>query len=375
MATLPPQPRRAAVRWVGALNADLNRVPTIQGGSMKGRYILAMAAAAALLLPEMAVAQRAGTIELGAVGRFTVYDSEVGVDNSLGGGGRVGLFVLPNLSVEVDWTYAEPELEDQPGWQGRTFISHELVQARLLYNHSLGETVGLLLGAGYSYDNYSRVRNVGARGGGPGGLLGLRFTFNDYFSARLEGFGYYVPEDAEATTFIRPQTVNLGAQAGLSFMIGNRVETRVEQLPAPAPDTVVVRETVEPPLPEGTPTQLCLATGETVTVYVTPQGDTLVGPRRVSVAQLGAGVAFAGEYASGRDWFVNDEPVRFEQREYLRSGGEVSLNCANIRQVGEFGGVPLFADANAQSPYERLYVPVRPGVWQAYQTDLARVRG
>jgi len=342
---------------------------------MKGRYILAMAAAAALLLPEMAVAQRAGTIELGAVGRFTVYDSKVGVDNSLGGGGRVGLFVLPNLSVEVDWTYAEPELEDQPGWQGRTFISHELIQARLLYNHSLGETLGLLLGAGYSYDNYSRPRRVGARGGGPGGLLGLRFTFNDYFSARLEGFGYYVPEDADATTFVRPSTVNLGAQAGLSFMIGNRVETEVVQLPAPAPDTVVVRETVEPALPEGTPTQLCLATGETVTVYITPQGDTLVGPRRVSVAQLGAGVAFAGEYAAGRDWFVNDEPVTFEQREYLRSGGEVSLNCANIRRVGEFGGVPLFADANAQSPFERLYVPVRPGVWQAYQTDLARVRG
>jgi hypothetical protein len=342
---------------------------------MKGRYILAMAAAAALLLPEMAVAQRAGTIELGAVGRFTVYDADVGIDNSLGGGGRAGLFVLPNLSIEVDWTYAEPELEDQPGWQGRTFISHELIQGRLLYNHGLGETVSLLLGAGYSYDNYSRPRRVAARGGGPGGLLGLRFNFNDVFSARLEGFGYYVPEDNEATTFVRPQTMNLGAQIGLSAMIGNRTRVETVQLPAPPADTVVVRETVEPPLPEGTPTQLCLATGETVTVYITPQGDTLVGPRRVSVAQLGAGVAFAGEYAAGRDWFVNDEPVTFEQREYLRSGGEVSLNCANIRQVGEFGGVPLFADANAQSPYERLYVPVRPGVWQAYQTDLARVRG
>ncbi len=342
---------------------------------MKGRYILAMAAAAALLLPEMAVAQRAGTIELGAVGRYTLYDSDIGIENAFGGGGRIGLFVLPNLSLEMDYTYAEPELEDQPGWQGRTFISHELIQARLLYNHGLGESLSLLLGAGYSYDNYSRPRRVGARGGGPGGLLGLRFHFNDMFSARLEGFGYYVSEDDSAFSFPRPQTLNMGAQAGLSMMIGNRTETEVVQLPPPPPDTVVVRETVEPPLPEGTPTQLCLATGETVTVYVTPQGDTLVGPRRVSVAQLGAGVAFAGEYAAGRDWFVNDQPVRFDEREYLKAGGEVSLNCANIRQVGEFMGVPLFADANAQSPYQRLYVPVRPGVWQAYETDLARVRG
>jgi hypothetical protein len=342
---------------------------------MKGRYILAMAAAAALLLPEMAVAQRAGTIELGAVGRYTLYQDEVGIDNALGGGGRVGLFVLPNLSAEVDWTYAEPELQDQPGWQGRTFISHELIQARLLYNHGLGETLSLLLGAGYSYDNYSRVRQVAARGGGPGGLIGLRYSFSDMFSARLEGFGYYISEDDEAGMIPRPQTTNLGVQAGLSMMIGNRTETIVEQLPAPPPDTVVVTETVEPALPQGTPAQLCLATGETVTVYITPQGDTLVGPRRISVRELGAGVAFAGEYAAGRDWFVNDAPVMFDEREYLKSGGEVSLNCANIRQVGEFGGVPLFADANAQAPYERLYVPVRPGVWQAYQTDLSRVRG
>jgi hypothetical protein len=342
---------------------------------MKGRYILAMAAAAALLLPEMAVAQRAGTIELGAVGRFTLYDSDIGIDNAFGGGGRVGLFVLPNLSVEVDYTYGEPELEDQPGWQNRSYISHELIQARLLYNHGLGESMSLLLGAGYSYDNYSRPRRVAARGGGPGGLLGLRFNFSEMFSARLEGFGYYVPEDDAAFSFPRPQTVNMGVQAGLSMMIGNRTETEIVQLPPPPPDTVVIRETVEPALPEGTPTQLCLATGETVTVYITPQGDTLVGPRRVSVSQLGAGVAFAGEYAAGRDWFVNDQPVRFDEREYLKAGGEVSLNCANIRQVGEFMGVPLFADANAEAPYQRLYVPVRPGVWQAYETDLARVRG
>jgi hypothetical protein len=342
---------------------------------MKGRYILAMAAAAALLLPEMAVAQRAGTIELGAVGRYTLYDSDIGIENAFGGGGRVGLFVLPNLSIEVDWTYSEPELEDQPGWQGRSFISHELIQGRLLYNHGLGESMSLLLGAGYSYDNYYRPRRVAARGGGPGGLLGLRFNFSDMFSARLEGFGYYVPEDDFAFSFPRPQTLNMGVQAGLSMMIGNRTETEIVQLPPPPPDTVVIRETVEPALPEGTPTQLCLATGETVTVYITPQGDTLVGPRRVSVSQLGAGVAFAGEYAAGRDWFVNDVPVRFDEREYLKAGGEVSLNCANIRQVGEFMGVPLFADANAQAPYQRLYVPVRPGVWQAYETDLARVRG
>jgi hypothetical protein len=342
---------------------------------MKGRIILAMAAAAALLLPDMAVAQRAGSVELGAVGQFLVYDDEVGVENALGIGGRGGFFFLPNLSVEVDWVYSEPELTDAPGFQGRDFISHELIQARLLYTHWLGENLGLQLGAGYSYDNYSRPRRVGSRGGGPGGLLGLRFKFNDYLSARVNGFGYFVSEDDDAN-IPRPQSTNLGLQAGLSLIIGDRAPvTEVVQLPAPPPDTVVVERRVEPPLPEGTPTQICLATGENVTIYITPQGDTLVGPRRIDVRQLGPGVAFAGEYAQGRSWFEADEPITFENRRYDRSGGEVGLDCANIMRVGEFGGVPLFADAGAQRPFETLYVPVRPGVWQAYQTDLAMVRG
>lgn len=342
---------------------------------MKVRSLFALAAAAALFAPEVGAAQQAGTVELGALGRYTLFGSDVGVKNAFGAGGRVGLFVLPNLAVEGEWTYAEPELEDQPGWGGRTFISHELITGRLVYNHAVGDALGVLLGAGYSYDNFSRPRRVGGRGGGPSGLLGLRFSFNDMFSARLEGFGYYVSADDDAVGFARPQTFNMGAQAGLSMMIGNRTTTEVIQLPAPAPDTVVVREQVQTPLPEGTPTQLCLATGQTVTVYITAQGDTLVGPRRVSVSELGAGVAFAGEYAAGRDWFVNDQPVSFESRVYQKAGAEVNLNCANIRRVGEFSGVPLFADANATSPFETLYVPVRPGVWQAYRTDLSRVRG
>lgn len=349
---------------------------------MKGRFIVAIVAAAALVLPDPAEAQRAGAVEVGVIGNFTVYDEEVGVENAPGIGGRAGVFFLPNLSVELDWSYHEPDLTDAPGWQGREFIRHELFQGRLLYTHWLSEQMGLLLGAGYSYDHYTTPRRIGSRGGGPGGLLGLRYSFSDLVSLRLEGFGYFVPEDQEA--FIpRPQTLNMGVQAGLSLLLRHRVEERIVELPPPPPDTVVVTEEVEPPLPEGTPTQLCLATGEAVTVYISPQGDTLVGPRRVDIRNLGAGVALAGEYAQGRDWYVQDEPVVLEQMvdertvelEYVRVGGEISLDCPNIRRVGEFRGVPVFADVNATAPYETLYVPVRPGVWQAYETDLAAVRG
>jgi hypothetical protein len=152
------------------------------------------------------------------------------------------------------------------------------------------------------------------------------------------------------------------------------------RLPAPPPDTVIVTREVQvsappPPLPTGTATTICLATGESAQVLVTAQGDTLVGPSRISVRTLRPAVAFAGNYAEGRDWFVADQPVVFEQHQYNRSGNEVRLECGSIHRVGEFVGVPLFAQVSATRPFETLYVPVRPGVWQGYQAGLQRTRG
>lgn len=153
------------------------------------------------------------------------------------------------------------------------------------------------------------------------------------------------------------------------------VDTVTVQLPAPPPDTVEVVREVAPPLPTGTPATMCLATGESVEVLVTAQGDTLVGPQRVSVRTLRPGVVFAGTYAEGSEWFENDEAIRFERRTYQKSGGEVRLDCGSIMGVGDHNGVPLFVDSAAERPFETLHVPVRPGVWQAYQTGLRRTRG
>lgn len=341
---------------------------------MKGRTIPAIAVSMALLLPQAARSQQQGAVELGGFGRYTFYDSDIGIENALGFGGRVGVFVLDNLSVEGELSYTEPDLTDKPGFQGRNFISHELWEARATYTFWMSDNAGVMIGAGYAYDDYSRVRDVAARGGGPSGLLGIRYKFSDLLSARIAGHGYHVSEDNNTDLIPRVAATNFSVEAGLSVLLRNREVERVVELPAPPPDTVVVTREVEPPLPQGTPTQICLATGENVTIYITPQGDTLVGDRRVPVGALGPGVAFAGEYADGVAWYVADEPIQFEDREYLRSGGNVGLDCANIMRVGEYQGVPLFANVGATSPYETLYVPVRPGVWQAYQTDLTAVR-
>jgi hypothetical protein len=35
--------------------------------------------------------------------------------------------------------------------------------------------------------------------------------------------------------------------------------------------------------------------------------------------------------------------------------------------VGEYLTVPLFVMRDEEEPWERVYVPVRPGEWQAYR--------
>ena len=114
---------------------------------------------------------------------------------------------------------------------------------------------------------------------------------------------------------------------------------------APPPDTVEIVREVAPPLPEGMPATICLATGESVEIHVSARGDTLVGPARVSIESLRPGVDFVGAYAAAASWFLDDESIVFEGRRYDRSGNEVGLDCGEIMRVGEHMTISLFAMA------------------------------
>lgn len=166
-----------------------------------------------------------------------------------------------------------------------------------------------------------------------------------------------------------------GVTAAWGYTFGT---ARAEPAPprtAPPPPPAPPAPPPERAEPELSPTRICLATGENVNIFLTPQGDTLVGPQRVSVREVGGQAAFPGTYAQGRGWFENDEPILLEDRSYQKSGAQVGLDCADIVAVADVEGVPVFAARGADVPYEVLYLPVRPGIWQAYRVDLARVRG
>jgi hypothetical protein len=145
-----------------------------------------------------------------------------------------------------------------------------------------------------------------------------------------------------------------------------RPDPDVVVLPAAPPDTVVITRAETRPQPTGTAVTLCLATGDGIEVLVTAAGDTLVGPSRAPLSELRPAVDLAGVYAANQAWFEAGEPVMLEQRSYGRFGTTVRLACGEIRRVGEHLGVPLFVERADDTPPRTLYLPVRPGVWQAY---------
>ena len=112
--------------------------------------------------------------------------------------------------------------------------------------------------------------------------------------------------------------------------------------------------------------ELCLASGAAIEVLLMSTGDTLIGPDRVPLRDLRPGLVFAGTYARGLPFYEADEPVRLGERPYGKVGGLVSISCGEVIRVGEYGGVPLFAKSGSDRPPARLYVPVLPGSWHAY---------
>ncbi len=181
-----------------------------------------LGALVALTMPAAVHAQRQGAIEIGGFGRYTKYMDTLQLNSSLGAGGRVGIYAFRNWLAELELSYADADVNRRstgdPGRDSLRTVSDALWSYRLTYNHPVSERLKLLLGAGYAYHSFGRVRVVAPRGGGPQGLVGLRFVLNNRLSARAEGTGTYImPADVNTKPGGRATGLNLGAQAGLSL--------------------------------------------------------------------------------------------------------------------------------------------------------------
>jgi outer membrane protein OmpA-like peptidoglycan-associated protein len=166
-----------------------------------------------------ATAQKPGAVEIGGFGRYTKYDTQLHLDDRVGIGARLGVFVLRNLALEGDASYTATYT------QGQDFIRAIPIHARLVYNLPVTDHTSFLIGGGY-------VRNMFRKGyvesaNGFGGLLGLRLGMGDVLSIRLDATGDYVTDPkSKAGPYpalgIEKDSKNFhyAGQAGLSLLFG-----------------------------------------------------------------------------------------------------------------------------------------------------------
>lgn len=60
-----------------------------------------------------AIAQRQGAIVIGAFGRITKFADTLHLKPGIGGGGRVGIYIIRNVLAEMALSYAEVDVDPQ----------------------------------------------------------------------------------------------------------------------------------------------------------------------------------------------------------------------------------------------------------------------
>jgi outer membrane protein OmpA-like peptidoglycan-associated protein len=167
--------------------------------------------AAAVLLTSPALAQRPGAIELGAFGRYTLYDNNLGLKEAFGGGALLGVFIVPNLSFEAMGAYTPVSDTNDV-----VDVTHVDLAGRLVYHLPLAERFGVHLGVGYGYQMYSTEGQDGVNDHGPTGLFGLRIRATPAVSIRGEAFANYIMDPENGAD----QNFTWGGQLGLTYTVG-----------------------------------------------------------------------------------------------------------------------------------------------------------
>ncbi len=164
------------------------------------RSIILGVAAVALATPFATplAAQERGTMELGAYISRTMYDANLGLNDNFGGGARIGMFLNPRLSFELDGGLGKAT---RP--RGLADVNVASTMARLTLVPLKMGRVSFLLGAGIEHTDTYYFNSYGSHG-----LVGAKIAFNDNVALRIDGI-YSDLEGGLGT--------NRSVRAGLSF--------------------------------------------------------------------------------------------------------------------------------------------------------------
>lgn len=178
-----------------------------------------------------------GTVELKGFGQYMFYDNKLNLKNTFGYGGGIGVFLTPNIEVEGDGSYTNPNTKAAVGAvPSGTAYDNGQFSLRGVYNlpfNLFGRTHQFLLGAGGTRLSYHRSNATtgtpdfqNTYGFGPEGIVGLRLGIANRTALRVDGIANYLTN---------LKTTNYGVRAGLSVMVGGASRAVVDTTPPPPP--------------------------------------------------------------------------------------------------------------------------------------------
>lgn len=114
-----------------------------------------------------------------------------------------------------------------------------------------------------------------------------------------------------------------------------------------------------------------------VTGIVDSGGDTLLLPDRRRFSEAVNRYYPANRYAAGHSFVINNDPITFASRRFIKFGLPRIIEPLDLRHIGSYRSVPVFAAVGTQEQPDVLYVPLRPGCeFQPYQYEVpTRTRG
>ena len=205
--------------------------------------VRSLAAVGALMpiLAGSAVAQRPVAWEGGLFGQFTKMDKELSLDDVLSIGARLGVYLLPNLGLEVDAQMGKTDWTSAAGVQSVTYTP---VALRVIYAMPLAERLRLMLGLGYQHNVYrDRIRDINGFIAGNEfedavtALVGLKVCLNQKWSLRGDVPLDYNPSPNFNGSLVTldGESMNVGFRVGLSRMFDGNCYESGSSMPASPP--------------------------------------------------------------------------------------------------------------------------------------------
>ncbi len=172
--------------------------------------------------------------------------------------------------------------------------------------------------------------------------------------------------DVFPSNFDRKTAFTGRATAGVKFAFGE-VLAPVVPIPPPPPPPAPAERTIQVCVVDNGQLQMISA------IYRPSSGDTLVNGQQFAQAHP----TTVPNYAAGANWYLQSSEITFMDNTHVKYGVTRMITPSQLQRVGDFQGTPIFAESGTSSPWEVVYVPVRPGCeFQPYQLrEVIRPRG